>query len=62
MPKKIEIITSSAYANENAPWAVDEPWSTTDEEGFACYDRITVQEKLNMLREKVNEIINYLNE
>ena len=48
--------------NENASYSVDEEWVTIDSEGFFSFGNIVTQQKLSILKEKVNEIIDKINE
>jgi len=55
--KKIQTITLS----ENYPYDIDRHWYSCDKEGYS-EDIINENAKFEMLREKINHIIEILNE
>jgi hypothetical protein len=48
--------------SENHPYSIDEKWSTIDADGFFECDVIDDGSKLYLLKEKMNEIIDVVNE
>jgi len=47
--------------SENSPYSIDEEWITTDEEGFFDSGTIDNKQKIYLLKQKLNEVIELLN-